>query len=283
VASGWYPPGRRDAEGRLRHYATRFPVVEVDATYYALPSLRNSLLWAERTPEGFRFNVKAFSLLTGHPVRPGSLPAELRPAAGGGSGRDPAEAELLQEVWRRFSEALQPLRATGRSGAVLFQFPPWFAPQAKERRLLERWAERTASWPVAVEFRHPGWWRDDERAATSDLLAKLGFAAVAVDMVQTLDSSIPPRSSVTSPRLAMVRFHGRNRAWGSGSKEERFRHSYSREELTEWLPRLHDMAARSDELHVMFNNCCADAAARAAESMRELLDLPAGVRLPPGA
>ncbi len=125
VASGWYPRGRRDAEGRLRHYAERLPVVEVDSGYYALPRRRNSELWVERTPDGFRFDVKAFSLLTGHPTRPEALPADLRDRVPARGRADPA---LLDEVWGRFAEAVDPLRTAGRLGAVLFQFPPWFTP-----------------------------------------------------------------------------------------------------------------------------------------------------------
>ncbi|WP_369689010.1 DUF72 domain-containing protein [Streptomyces sp. Wb2n-11] len=78
VSSGWYPQGARGAEGRLRHYASRFPVVEADSTFYAVPSERVSALWAERTPEGFLFDVKAFALLTGHGARVGAL----RPTCG---------------------------------------------------------------------------------------------------------------------------------------------------------------------------------------------------------
>lgn len=272
VGSGWYPTGRRGPEGRLRYYAERFPVVEVDATYYGLPSVRNSRLWVERTPAGFRFDVKAFSLLTGHPTRAAALPADLRPGlergrrrAGGGA----ADPELADEVWRRFSDALEPLRRAGRLGTLLFQFPPWFAPGARSVAFLRRCAERAAGWPVAVEFRHPEWWRDGRAVAdTSALLTDLGMAAVAVDMAQTLPVSVPPVTPVTSRRLAVVRFHGRNAAWGSGSKEERFRHRYTEAELAEWVPRLRGMAERADELHVLFNNCCGDAAVRAAESMR---------------
>ncbi|MGC5362296.1 DUF72 domain-containing protein [Streptomyces sp. DT24] len=280
LAAGWYPPGLRDAEGRLRHYTSRFPVVEVDATYYALPSLRNSHLWAERTPDGFRFDVKAFSLMTGHPTRPTSLPVDLRPALassrGGRTGYDEVDAGLLDEVWQRFRGALEPLRAADRLGTLLFQFPPWIAPGPRAETFLKRCGERAAGWPVAVEFRHPDWWREDRYAATHALLADAGMSAVAVDMTQTLPVSIPPVTPVTAPRLAVVRFHGRNSAWGSGTKEERFRHTYSTAELTEWVPRLHAMAERADRLHVLFNNCCADAAVRAAESMRGLLGLPAG-------
>ncbi|MBA6439498.1 DUF72 domain-containing protein [Streptomyces sp. GMR22] len=281
VSSGWYPPGLRDAEGRLRHYAAQFPVVEVDATYYSLPSARNSTLWTERTPDGFRFDVKAFSLLTAHPTTPNALPADLRATLPGRRGGRPRPADidpaLLDEVWQRFSGALEPLKRSGRLGTLLFQFPPWFIPgDAHSNAFLAQCAQRTAGWPVAVEFRHPAWWQEEERAKTEATLKDWDMSAVAVDMTQKLPTSIPPVTPVTSPRLAVARFHGRNDAWGTGTKEERFRHTYAPEELTEWIPRLHEMAEQADEVHALFNNCCADAAARAAESMRHLLGAPAG-------
>ncbi|SHL67457.1 Uncharacterized conserved protein YecE, DUF72 family [Actinacidiphila paucisporea] len=277
VSSGWYPAGHRDAEGRLRHYASQFPVVEVDATYYGLPSARNSLLWADRTPEGFRFNVKAFSLLTGHPTRPSALPVDLRPALAGRQGRAGTDPGLLDEVWDRFSQALEPLRRAGRLGTLVFQFPRQLAPGRPAAAFLHQCRERAAGWPVAVEFRHPGWWREDHIAGTTALLTELGMAAVAVDMVQTLPTSVPPVAPVTCPELAVVRFHGRSSAWGTGSKEDRFRHSYTPEELSEWTPRIRSLAEQAREVHVLFNNCCGDAAVRAAESMRHLLGLPATV------
>ncbi|MEU3370702.1 DUF72 domain-containing protein [Streptomyces sp. NPDC006660] len=269
VSSGWYPKGQRDAEGRLRHYAAQFPVAEVDSTYYGLPSTRNSSLWADRTPEGFRFDVKAFSLLTGHPTRPEALPADLRSAlARRRTGIDPG---LLDEVWNRFSSALEPLRAAGRLGTLVFQFPPRLAPGRPAVEFLRRCRERARGWPVAVEFRHPGWWREEHADTTSALLAELDTAAVAVDMVQTLPTSVPPVARVTTPELALVRLHGRNSAWGTGTKEEKFRHAYTPEELSEWVPRVRTMAEQAREVHVLFNNCCGDAAVRAAQSMRHLL------------
>ncbi|GGO49274.1 hypothetical protein GCM10012287_26230 [Streptomyces daqingensis] len=280
VSSGWYPPGRRDAEGWLRHYAAQFPVAEVDATYYGLPTARNSHLWAARTPGGFRFDVKAFSLLTGHPTRPGALPPDLRPALERQRGRPGTDPGLLDEVWSRFGEALRPLRDSGRLGALLFQFPGRFAPGRSAEAFLRACRERTAGWPVAVEFRHPGWWSEDRAAGTSALLSELDAAAVAVDTAQTLPASVPPVAAVTVPRLAVVRFHGRSTAWGTGTKEEKFRHSYTAAELSEWTPRIRAMAEQAREVHVLFNNCCGDAAVRAAQSMRQLLggvpDGPAG-------
>ncbi|MFC7218017.1 DUF72 domain-containing protein [Streptomyces polyrhachis] len=276
VGSGWYPPGQGGSEGRLRFYATRFSVVEVDSTYYGLPSLRNSVLWTERTPVGFRFDVKAFSLLTGHPTRPAALPVELRTALEreryrareDRAGSDPG---LLDEVWERFSGALLPLRAGGRLGTLLFQFPPWFAPKGESVAFLRRARERASGWPMAVEFRDPAWWAGERASGTAALLTELGVGAVAVDMIQGLPASMPPVTPVTDSALAVVRFHGRSAAWGTGGKEDRFRHRYGREELAEWLPRIRTLAERVREVHVLFNNCCGDAAVGAAETMAELL------------
>ncbi|MDX5567689.1 DUF72 domain-containing protein [Streptomyces sp. ID05-04B] len=263
VSSGWYPPGRRDAAGRLLHYAERFPVVEVDATYYGLPGERTSRLWTERTPDGFVFDVKAFSLLTGHPTRPAAMPPGL-PAGSRGP-------RALDEVWRRFADGIRPLRDAGRLGAVLFQFPPWFRPGARAHAFLARCAERTAGWPVCVEFRHPHWWRGEQEQTTADLLRAHGFVAVAVDMEQSLPSAVPPVTPVTCERLAVVRLHGRSRHWGTGGKEDRFRHEYGPGELDEWVPMIRALARRTEQVHVLFNNCCGDAAVRAAARMRALL------------
>ncbi|MES4889949.1 DUF72 domain-containing protein [Streptomyces sp. NPDC096012] len=263
LRSGWYPSGRRDPEGRLRHYATRFPVVEADSPYYALPSPRTTGLWADRTPAGFRFDVKAHSLLTGHPTRPSALPADLR-----GHARDEA---LLDEVWARYAEGVDPLRRADRLGTLLFQYPPSLIPGPDAEAFVTAARERARDWPFAVEFRNPAWWRGDQARATTALLTDLDATAVAVDTVPGLPTSMPPVAPVTTPRLAVVRFHGRSPHWGTGSKEDRFRHTYTEAELTEWLPRVHTVAEHADEVHILFNNCCADAAVGAAQTMRSLL------------
>ena len=115
IESGWYPPEANNPEKRLRYYARQFPLVEVDATYYALPAEQTAKAWAERTPPGFTFNIKAFSLFTQHPTPVRAFPADLRERAGqAGKDRvylkdvDPAVAEA---AWDRFLAALEPLRA----------------------------------------------------------------------------------------------------------------------------------------------------------------------------
>ena len=116
-AGTFYPPSVRTAADRLAHYASQFPIVEVDATYYALPSERNAHLWVDRTPPGFVFNIKTFGLFTHHPVVVERLPAavkELLPAAIAEKSRVylrdiPEEAEKL--IWEMQAQALAPLSA----------------------------------------------------------------------------------------------------------------------------------------------------------------------------
>ncbi|GAA1436397.1 DUF72 domain-containing protein [Streptomyces thermospinosisporus] len=242
-------------------------MVEVDASYYALPAERNSRLWAERTPDGFVFDVKAFSLLTGHPARRAVMPDGLPP--------DASDPGVLDAVWGHFAAGVDPLRRAGRLGSVLFRFPPWFRPGTRAEEFLAATARRTQGRPVAVEFRHPEWWQEQRAEETRALLARYGMAAVGVDMNRTLPSSIPPVTPVTSSRLSVVRFHGRSAAWGTGSKEERFRYAYDESELRAWMPRLQALAEQVDQLHVLFNNCCGDAALRSAETMTRLLGLSA--------
>ncbi|GHB01254.1 DUF72 domain-containing protein [Streptomyces chryseus] len=273
VSSGWYPKGARGAEGRLRHYASRFPVVEADSTFYALPAERVSALWAERTPEGFLFDVKAFALLTGHGARVGALPAPLRP-----TGLEPAAwvrksqmpPGVVEEVWGRFRAGVAPLRDAGRLGSVLFQFSPWFRPGARAQAYIEECAERAGA-PIAVEFRHPQWLAPDRIAATTRFLRERGIPLVAVDTLQGLPDSVPPVAEATAPGLSVVRFHGRSPHWGTGTKESKYRHHYTRDELSGWVPRVRALAERTEQVHVLFNNCCARASVEAAETMSGLL------------
>ncbi|MEU6600961.1 DUF72 domain-containing protein [Streptomyces flaveolus] len=258
LRSGWYPPGHRDAEKRLRHYATRFPLVEADSPYYALPGPRTTTLWAERTPPGFRFDVKAFSLLTGHRTRPATLPPDLRD--------HPHDEALRTEVWTRYAEALAPLRDAGRLGTLLFQYPPSLTPGQKAEAFVRAARERAHDWPFAVEFRDPAWWHPDRAARTTAFLRDLNATAVATD-----SPDAPPPAPVTTPHLHLIRFHGRSPHWGKGTKEERFRHAYTERELSAWLPPIRQAAAQAEELHILFNNCCGDAAPRAAQTLHDLV------------
>jgi uncharacterized protein YecE (DUF72 family) len=278
----FYPPGTTSAEARLKFYASKFPLVEVDSTYYFPPSERNSELWIERTPPAFTFNIKAYSLLTGHPTRPESLykdiAAELPKEVMDKRRlyRDKLPDDAIDEAWERFRLALYPLHSAGKLGAVLFQFPQWFVISKKSKAYIEECAARLPNYRVAVELRHKSWMEERNVEETLSFLEERSLPYVCVDMPQGFDSSLPPFAAATADDLAMVRFHGRDpKAWGSKSESAsvRFRYDYSRDELAEWAPRIEELASQSRETHVLMNNCYRDFAIRGARELGDLLDL----------
>ena len=258
-AGTFYPRWARSAGDRLRFYASVFPTVEVDATYYSLPRREQAGLWVERTPEGFRFHIKAFRLFTLHWAEPSALPEDLRSLAPAGKERlywrDLPE-EARQELLRRFVDALFPLDSAGKLGVVLLQFPPWAGPRREVWEHLEAMQGALAQFRLAVEFRNRAWLEPAERRErVLRALRALGLVFVAVDEPQGFPSSVPPVAEVTAD-LAYVRFHGRNRqAWErpSATSAERFDWYYSDEELTEWVPRIRSMQERAGEVHILFN------------------------------
>jgi uncharacterized protein YecE (DUF72 family) len=258
IASGWYPPEADTPEKRLRFYARQFPLVEVDATYYALPAEQTARAWAERTPAGFTFNVKAFSLFTQHPTPVRALPADLREAASA-SGKDrvylkDVDPAVADQAWDRFLAALEPLDSAGKLGAILLQFPPWFPIGRGRKDYIVACAQRVAPRRVCVEFRNRTWMTEDNQAETLEFLAGHQIPYVCVDMPQGYPSSIPPVLAATSD-LAVVRMHGHSDKWDSNDIYERFGYRYSDQELAEWAPKIRGLADRADTTHVLFNNC----------------------------
>ncbi|MFE9187438.1 DUF72 domain-containing protein [Micromonospora haikouensis] len=269
--SGWYPQTADNPEKRLSYYAKQFPLVEVDATYYSPPAERTARLWAERTPAGFTFNVKAFSLLTGHPTRVSALYKDLRPDTAKRNvypGDLPAQA--YEEVWTRFLSALDPLVEAGRLGALLFQFPPWFTIKRDNKQYLLEVARRCAPLRPVFEFRHASWFAGDNRDETLGFLREHELAYVCVDMPQGHRSSVPPVLAATAD-LAVVRFHGHSARWTSKDIHEKFGYDYSDRELRDWAPKLRSLADDAGETHVLMNNCYRDYAQRNGQRLQSLL------------
>jgi uncharacterized protein YecE (DUF72 family) len=275
IASGWYPPEAGTPEKRLRFYARQFPLVEVDATYYALPAEQTASAWAERTPAGFSFNIKAFSLFTTHPTPVKALPTDLREAAAGESGKsrvylkdvDPAVTEA---AWERFLAALEPLNRAGKLGAILLQFPPWFPISRANKEYIVACAQRAAPRRVCVEFRNRTWMTPDNQEETLGFLASHQLPYVCVDMPQGYPSSIPPVLAATSD-LAVVRMHGHSDKWNSKDIYERFGYKYSAGEIDEWAPKIRGLADSAELTQVLFNNCYSNYAQVNAQELADRL------------
>ncbi|HZT67200.1 MAG TPA: DUF72 domain-containing protein [Acidimicrobiales bacterium] len=260
------------AEERLQYYSARFPLVEVDSTYYFMPAERNAELWIERTPEHFVFHVKAFSLMTLHPTKAEAIPKGLpRPEGKARLYPKDLDSAVVDEVWDRFLSAVRPLHAAGRMGAILFQFPPWFGINRDNKQYLLECSRRCGDLPICVEFRNSSWLSERNQAETVEFLEGYGLPLVCVDMPQGFRSSLPPLVAATAG-LAVVRFHGRNaEEWESGSVQRRFRYLYSDEELAEWVPKISSLAEQAERTHVLMNNCYADYAPRNAAQLADLL------------
>jgi len=272
LESGWYPAAANTPEKRLAYYAKHFPLVEVDATYYAPPNEQTATLWAQRTPDGFTFNIKAFSLLTGHPTKVSALPKDLRPETDKANvyPKD-VPAQTYEDIWSRFLSALDPLVEAGKLGLLLFQFPPWFTIRRSNKQTLLEVAARCKPLRICVEFRHASWFEGGNQAETLEFLREHDLPYVVVDMPQGHKSSIPPVVEATSD-LAVVRFHGHSDKWTSKNIYEKFGYRYSAQELADWAPRLTALAEKTQSTHVLMNNCYSDYAQSNAEELIGLLE-----------
>lgn len=271
----FYPKQANSAEARLRFYASVFPLVEVDSSYYAMPSASTAQLWAERTPEGFVMNVKAFRLFTGHATSPNVLPRDVQAALGDRGTRNlyykDTPAEIRDELWRRLREALAPLRHAGRLGLVHFQFAPWLTRSREGLAHVAHCVERMAGHTLSVEFRHRSWFDGDHREATLALQRELGVVHTVVDAPQGFANSVPAVWEATHPQRALVRLHGRNAAtWnvkGASAASERFNYDYSDAELADIAASIGARFAPVLQTHVVFNNNMEDQGQRNARTL----------------
>lgn len=280
VPSGFYPADVKTPEARLSYYASQFPIAEIDSSYHFFLTQRNLKLWLENTPEDFTFNVKAFSLFTQHPTPFNSLPRTIREKFG---DKLPSKTNLywqhfpveaVEELWVIFAHTIESFHLTGKLGAVLFQFPPWFHPNPQNYDYIASCRERLSPYQVAVEFR-VGSWLERHKEETLDFLRRLGIALVCVDEPQGFKSSVPAVAEVTTP-IAIIRFHGRNKEnWERRGipATAKFNYLYREDELKEWVLKIREMAEKAAEVHVIFKNKHADFPIRNALQMKELLGL----------
>jgi uncharacterized protein YecE (DUF72 family) len=259
LSKHWYPKGVPAGE-RLAYYAQHFDTVEVDSTYYRLPAEPMVQRWVERTPDDFVMHVKAFGLMTRHPVKVEALPPDLRdeaPTDDRGRVERPSR-EFRGEVFRRFLEALEPLRTAGKLGGILFQFPPYVVYKDRSLEYLQWAREQLGNDEMLVEFRHISWLGDEHRGETLRFLEEIGATHVIVDAprIEGAKNLIPTVLALTSPTV-YVRFHGRNAdTWNKrgGSASERFDYLYSDEELAEWVGPLRELSEQAEQAYAFFNN-----------------------------
>jgi len=287
IESGtFYPRKSMSAEARLRHYASVFDVVEVNSSYYAIPDIRNTQRWVERTPADFVFHVKAYSLLTGHHPRAETVPADLTallPKSPRLTRRGEIDAtsfspEALARAFHLFRTALGPIAEAGKLGYVLFQFAPWVHFDADRLEYLASLPARLPGWTIAIEFRHRSWLPDhvDE---TLRALSDARLAHVIVDAPS--GGHAIPRVTTATASTAVFRLHGRNaEGWlrqlrgEEPTVREKYDYLYSEGELRTLLPEIEAVSGETEDVFISFNNNNRDYPVKNALMMKRLLGQP---------
>jgi uncharacterized protein YecE (DUF72 family) len=247
-----YPP--RTPKTRMLEYYERalgFDAVELNYTYYSMPAARTMEQLVAKTGDGFAFTVRSHQDMT-HNIWTDEKRRELRD---------------VEPAFRRFRESLAPLAASGRLGCVLVQLPSFFWPGPANADYLRRLPDRLPGLELVVEFRNRSWLRDE----TFRLLEERGLGYCVVDEPQ-LPRLLPFDPRRTS-RTAYFRFHGRNRAWFTAGREERYNYLYPADELRGFVEPVKAVGAGAQRTFLFFNNCHAGSAARNALLMKQMLGL----------
>lgn len=265
--AGWgdhdslYPAGTL-AGRKLALYSRQFALVEVDSSFYAIPSAETVQRWVAETPDDFSFVVKAFQTMTGHDREAGRralgklLTGEAVPS---GEALLELTEEQEEAMYSAFLAAFAPMIGAGRLKAFLFQYPPWFDCTRDNVETLRRAKARMGNAPVALEFRHQSWFALDMRAKTLAFMEREGWMHCVCDEPQAGIGSVPLVAVPTHPERTIVRLHGRNAAGWSKSSDNNWRavrylYDYSEAELREWVPVLERLLEGTEEVCVVFNN-----------------------------
>lgn len=239
----FYPPGIRKQD-QLPFYADSFDSVEINYTHYGQPTRSTMQGMVDRTPDHFRFTIKAYQEMT--LGRSGDV-----------------------EVYRKYRQGIEPLLQSGKLGCILLQFPHRFDLRRENVNHLAFIRDQWPELPLIVEFRHASWVEDQR---TFDFLRDKQFGFCCVDQPQ-LRGLLPPLVQQTSG-LAYVRFHGRNaKDWYQGEHAwSRYNYLYNEAELREWVPRVQQLREQAEDVYVYFNNHYGANAVTNAQQFAELLD-----------
>ena len=182
-----------------------------------------------------------------------------------------------KEIVDQYLEAIQPMKEDGKVSMLLFQFPPWYDCKKPHVKYIRRLRDQFQEYILAIEFRHQSWFRPSFREKTLRFLEEEQFVHVVCDEPQAGEGSVPIVPVVTHPRHSLIRFHGRNQAgWndrGPNWRKVRYAYQYQEEELKEWVLRVQEIKAQTEQVTLLFNNNSQGDALTSARKMMELLSI----------
>lgn len=264
--TGWgdhyslYPPQIKPKD-KLAEYGSHFPVVEVDASFYAIQPERNVSKWVNETPENFRFVVKAYQGMTGHQ-------------------RTDIPFETKAEMFQAFKNSLRPYQKANKLAMVLFQFPPWFDCKKENVNYLRYCKQMMEDIPIALEFRNQSWFNGAFRSDTLAFMREQGWIHAIADEPQAGEGSIPVVPVATNENMTLIRMHGRNfHGWtkpknrDTNWREVRYLYKYNEKELIEWKEQVLELAKASKDIVILFNNNSGGDAAGNAKQLQNMLGI----------
>lgn len=231
----------------LRFYAECFDTLEINFTYYQLPSPKTLEAMASKAGRHFTFSVKAHADMT-------------------------HQRQNFQAAAPAFREAIRVLEDRQALGCILAQFPYSFWNKRENREHLVRLREALAGVPLVVEFRNDSWYT----SAVFAFLREHGMGLCCVDEPDL--PKLPPKVVEATSDIGYVRFHGRAAAkwWEHKEAAERYDYLYAEEELTDWVPKVHALARATRTTFLFFNNHPRGKAAANAYMMKHRLGFPVG-------
>jgi uncharacterized protein YecE (DUF72 family) len=239
----FYPPSLK-REDFLPYYSEKFNAVELNYSYYTMPTADQLKKMVSRSGKRLKISIKANQQLTHH-----------------------IELNNWRERAREFRAALHPVQEEGLLSAVLFQFPQSFHREDDNRRYLASLIDEFPEHPLIVEFRHSSWQVETVYRGMDER----GVACCSCDMPEI--SRLPKFTPVFSGETAYMRFHGRNaKNWYGTNARDRYDYLYSDGELSAYAPVLRDVSKKSQTLQVFFNNHAKGSAAVNALKMMVLLE-----------
>src|SRR4030043_467905 len=244
-----YPPGLPERE-MLSFYEKElgFNALEVNFTYYTLPSQKSFAAMSKKTSKDFEFVVKSFKGMT-HEIRDKETGAMVN----------------NQEIFKKFKYSLIPLMEDSKLTCILAQFPYGFFPNRENLDYLERFKAEMEEIPLVFEFRNQTWLKEQ----TFQFLErnKIGFCIVDEPKLPKLMPYFPR----TTSEIGYFRFHGRNPNWFNVPLKVRYDYLYSGGELKEFIPDIKDISKKTAKTLIFFNNCYSGSAAKNAAQMAKLL------------
>ena len=273
----WYPKTVA-ASDRLRYYSEHFNFVELNSSFYGIPSEKQVEKWCRETPQDFVFDVKLHKLLSRHSTTLRDLPPGLRPAAKvNPKGKIQLTDKLEERVAKQFMEAVAPFSYSGKLGAFLLQLSPGFSPRSNRLEELDHLLSLFTGKKLALEFRNKGWVDDTHIEELARYCERKKITFVSVDAPEATHFTVfPYLELVTNPELAYMRCHGRN-AEGyirGRTVAARFNHQYTEEELQEIASRALALSEKARETHVVYNNNASDYAIQSASRFQQLISNP---------